>query len=210
MRTIPSSLAPAKGLCSFWKELGLSTVAVLYARSTYGRAYEEAAKDACLGLGLTFVSRDIRNIPDVPDFYDVSIYQQSIRSAVTSLSESGAKAVLVLASKPVLELIVEAALDTGLLRAGVSWSFSDSVVPEQLDFLSEKARTALNGSLSIKAVGATEGSLHWTKFANERWAKLQPGDFNPFLPADWQIRGESSAPSIHTRVQCYATAACVG
>ena len=84
MRTIPSSLAPAKGLCSFWKELGLLTVAVLYMRSTYGRAYE-----------------DIPDIPHVPDFHDVSSYQHSIRSAVASLSESGAKAVQVLASKPV-------------------------------------------------------------------------------------------------------------
>ncbi|EOD10886.1 hypothetical protein EMIHUDRAFT_215146 [Emiliania huxleyi CCMP1516] len=185
MRTIPSSLAPASDLCSFWKdELGLSTVAVLYMQTTYGRAYEEAAKDACLGLGLTFLSRDI------PDFFEGSSSQQSIRSAVASLSESGAKAVLVLASKPVLEFIVEVALDTGLLRAGVSWVFADSVVPEQLDDLSEKARAALNGSLSIKAVGATDGNLQWTKFANERWATLEPGDFNPSLPADWQIRGD--------------------
>ena len=185
LRTIPSSLAPASDLCYFWKdELGLSTVAVIYMQTTYGRAYEEAAKDACLGLGLTIVSRDI------PDFFEDSSSQESIRSAVASLSESGAKAVLVLASKPVLEFIVEAALDTGLLRAGVSWVFADSVVPEQLDALSEKARAALNGSLSIRSLGATDGNLQWTKFANERWAKLEPGDFNPSLPADWQIRGD--------------------
>ena len=183
MRIIPSDLAPASGLCSFWKhELGLSTVAVIYERTAYGRAYEEAAKAACQSLKLTFFSKDI------PDFYDDAYSEESIRSAVASLSATGAKAVLVVTSIYV-RFIVASALDTGLLRPGTSWVFSDSVSTDDFDTeLNETEKAAVNGSLQISAwVGATNNP-QWTHFANERWATLQPGDFNPFLPADWQIR----------------------
>ena len=185
MRTVPSQLAPATDLCSFWKhELRLSTVAVLYQKSAYGRAYEEAAKAECQSLALTFVSKEFSE--------DESSREESIRDAVESLSSSGAKAVLVAAFRPVnLVLIAESALETGLLRPGTSWFFtSSSQVDVAFSELSETARAALNGSLQIKAVGSTDNNPQWAHFANERWPELQPGDFNQFLPADWQIRDD--------------------
>ena len=185
MRTVPSQLAPASDLCSFWKhELRLSTVAVLYQKSAYGRAYEEAAKAECQSLGLTFVSKEFSE--------DESIREESIRDAVGSLSSSGAKAVLVAALRAAdVGLIAESALETGLLRRGTSWSFTGStVVDVAFSKLNETARAALNGSLQIKAVGATDNNPQWAHFANERWPELQPGDFNQFLPADWQIRDD--------------------
>ena len=118
-RTVPSQLAPASDLCFFWKhELRLSTVAVLYQKSAYGRAYEEAAKAECQSLGLTFVSKEFSE--------DESSREESIRDAVESLS-SGAKAVLVAAFRAAdAGLIAESALETGLLRPGTSWFFTSS------------------------------------------------------------------------------------
>lgn len=183
MRTIPTDQAAASSVCSFWKrQLGLSTVAVLYVQDPFGRAYEEATKVACLALGLTFASEGFSE--------DESLREKSIRDAVESLSDSGAKALLVLGFPSSLGLIVDSALATGLLTAGTSWVFADSVVSVDFDELSEAAQDALHGSLQIKAVGATDGDPQWTRFANERWAALQPGDFNPHLPADWQIRDD--------------------
>ena len=183
MRTIPTDQAAASSVCSFWKrQLGLSTVAVLYVQDPFGRAYEEATKVACLALGLTFASEGFSE--------DESLREKSIRDAVESLSDSGAKALLVLGFPSSLGLIVDSALATGLLSAGTSWVFADSVVSVNFDELSEAAQDALHGSLQIKAVGATDGDPQWTRFANERWAALQPGDFNPHLPADWQIRDD--------------------
>ena len=183
MRTIPTDQAAASSVCSFWKrQLGLSTVAVLYVQDPFGRAYEEATKVACLALGLTFASEGFSE--------DESLREKSIRDAVESLSDSGAKALLVLGFPSSLGLIVDSALATGLLTAGTSWVFADSVVSVDFDELSEAAQDALHGSLQIKAVGATDGDPQWTRFASERWAALQPGDFNPHLPADWQIRDD--------------------
>ena len=178
MRTIPSDHAPASDICSFWKhELGLSTVAVLYLQDPYGRTYEEVARAECQSLGLAFFSSG---------FSDAD----SIWSAVTSLSNSNAKAVLAVTFPPSLDLIVAAALQTGLLSAGTSWVFPDSVTAAELDMVSDEGRAALNGSFIIKAVGATDNNPQWTRFSNERWAKLQPAQFNPHLPADWQIRDD--------------------
>ena len=183
MRTIPSDHAPASDICSFWKhELGLSTVAVIYQQDPYGRAYEEAAKTECQSLGLDIVSSGFSD--------DDSIREAEIWSAVTSLSESSAKAVLAVTFPPSLDLIVNAALQTGLLSAGTSWVFPDSVTAAELDMVVSEGRAALNGSFIIKAVGATDNNPQWTRFSNERWAELQPAQFNPHLPADWQIRDD--------------------
>mmetsp|Transcript_36440 Transcript_36440/g.122030 ORF Transcript_36440/g.122030 Transcript_36440/m.122030 type:complete len:136 (-) Transcript_36440:82-489(-) len=133
MRTIPSDHAPASDICSFWKhELGLSTVAVIYQQDPYGRAYEEAAKAECQELGLEFVSSGFSD--------DDSIREASIRSAVTSLSSSSAKAVLAVASPPSLDLIVNASLQTDLLSAGTSWVFTGSVTAAELDMVSDEGR----------------------------------------------------------------------
>ena len=183
MRTIPSDLSTASSLCNLWKhELGLSNVAVLFVNDPYGRAYEEAAKAACLTLGLTFVSREFSNSNED------SIREESIRSAAISLSSSGAKAVLVITFPTSLSLIVEAALVTGLLRPGTSFMFADGVTAAELDMVHGEGRAALNGSLQIKACGATDDNPQWARFDDERWATLQPGDFNEHLPADWQLR----------------------
>ncbi|EOD40945.1 hypothetical protein EMIHUDRAFT_121824, partial [Emiliania huxleyi CCMP1516] len=183
MRTIPSDLSTASSLCNLWKhELGLSNVAVLFVDDPYGRAYEEAAKAACLTLGLTFVSREFSNSNED------SIREESIRSAAISLSSSGAKAVLVITFPTSLGLIVEAALVTGLLRPGTSFMFADGVTAAELDMVHGEGRAALNGSLQIKACGATDDNPQWARFDDERWATLQPGDFNEHLPADWQLR----------------------